>query len=381
MILTRTIKVKLDAKVSDVRPTIAAYTAAYNLVCKTGWESRDSNGVSLHDKTYQECRELLPSQLAVSARMKATESLASVKALMRKGQKGSCPESKEMSVRFDKNSYNVWFDRGEVSFSTVDGRKKSSFSMPPAFSKYLSWKRKSAELFVRKGEVFLSIVFDKETEDIIPSGKVVGVDRGIKKIAVTSDGKFFGGGEIKKQVLKIGKLRKALQSKGTKSAKRHLQKLDKKENRFRRDVNHKVSKAIVESLEPGTTIVLEDLTNIRDSSKNFRKEQRFLVNSWSFYQLETFLKYKAAGHGCLVVYGDARYTSQKCSKCGHTEKANRKSQSVFLCKHCGHSLNADFNASLNIKQNHLDATCHPGRAAVNRPIVASLTTQPQATAL
>ncbi|MGO9922629.1 MAG: zinc ribbon domain-containing protein [Isosphaeraceae bacterium] len=45
---------------------------------------------------------------------------------------------------------------------------------------------------------------------------------------------------------------------------------------------------------------------------------------------------------------DPRNTSRTCSECGHCEKANRKSQAVFLCKHCGFSANADGNAARNI---------------------------------
>jgi putative transposase len=164
--------------------------------------------------------------------------------------------------------------------------------------------------------------------------------------------------------------RKILQSKGTRSAKRHLRKIREKENRFRRDVNHVISKRIVDSLSQGTTLVLEDLTNIRDSSKKFRKEQKFLINGWSFFQLETFLTYKAAFKDCIVEFVDARYTSQGCSRCGHIERGNRTKQSLFKCKHCGFTLNADLNASRNISGNYQDATSHLGRAAINPPIVA-----------
>jgi putative transposase len=199
---------------------------------------------------------------------------------------------------------------------------------------------------------------------------VIGIDRGIKKIAVTSTNKFFGGGQIKRVVNRYRKLRKALQSKGTRSAKRHLRIIRKKENRFRKDVNHVVSRRIVDALEPGTTIVLEDLKGIRESSKSWRKEQRYWVNGWGFFQLDSFLTYKASFAGCFVDHVDPRYTSRKCSRCGHTEKGNRVKQSIFKCQHCGFTLNADLNAARNISNNYQDAKCHLGRADVNQPIVA-----------
>ena len=303
--------------------------------------------------------------------MKAAESLKAVRTLRKKGRKVSCPKAKSTSIRYDSNSYNVWFDKKIVSVSTIEGRKKFTFQTSPDFAQYHDWKRKSAELFIRGTKVFLGIVFEKEVNDPVRSEEVLGIDRGIKKIAVTSNNIFFGGNHVKKIVQRYRSLRSRLQSKGTRSAKRHLRKIREKENRFRRDVNHCVSKKIVNSVSPGTAIVLEDLKNIRACSKKFRKEQRYWINGWSFFQLESFLQYKAAGHGCFVDYVDARYTSQKCSVCGHTERGNRVKQSLFRCKHCSFSLNADLNAARNISSNYMDAKGYPCRATVNKPIVAN----------
>jgi len=368
----KAVTVKLECSPDLVMPTIKAYTKAFNHVCSVGWKDKDINAVSLHHKTYQFCKTLLPAQLTCSARNKAAEALKGVKAIIRKGRKATCPISKQSSIRYDHNSYTVWFDRKELSISTISGRKKLFFKAPPYFNDFADWRRTSAELFVRKGKVLLSLVFEKEITDIKPSGSIVGIDRGINKISVTSDNQFFGGSHVKQIVNRYKKLRKALQSKGTTSAKRHLQRINMKENRFRRDVNHVISKRIVSNLSQGTTLVLEDLTNIRTGSKKFRKEQRFWINGWSFFQLESFLKYKAAFAGCFVDFVDARYTSQKCSKCGHTERGNRTKQSLFKCKHCGFQLNADLNASRNISQNYQDAICHPDRGPVNDPIVIGI---------
>ena len=125
MKLVRTIKLLLQEDAQALRPTIDAYTKAFNFVCQTGWNDKDFNGVSLHNKVYSETRKYLPSQLACSARMKATEALKSVKKLQEKELKlakwkerepkiFSCPESKQTSIRYDARSYNVWFDRNEV---------------------------------------------------------------------------------------------------------------------------------------------------------------------------------------------------------------------------------------------------------------------------
>jgi IS605 OrfB family transposase len=102
---------------------------------------------------------------------------------------------------------------------------------------------------------------------------------------------------------------------------------------------------------PFETFVLEDL-QIRKEKKNGKKFNR-LMGSWSWKQFETFLIYKATLQGKKVVKVDARYTSQKCSVCGHIERGNRVSQGIFRCKKCGFELNADLNASRNIRQNYV----------------------------
>jgi len=370
MQLSRTIKIKLGISIEAIKPTIEAYTKAFNFVCRTGWNDSDSNGVSLHHKTYKELKKYLPSQLVISARMKATEALEAVKKRIRKKQKAACPKSKQASIRYDDRSYNVWFDRNEISLLTIDGRKRFPILVSEYFKQYLNWRRNSAEFFIRDNKVFLHIVFSKDISDTELTGKVVGIDRGIKKIAVTSENQFFSGGQIKKVSKRYEKLRSALQSCGSRSAKRHLRKISRKKNRFRTDANHVITKHIAESFEPGTVIALEKLTGIRQTAR-LRKKQRKDLHRWNFFQFEQFLTYKAEDRGMKVEYIDARYTSQKCSSCGYISRSNRQSQAVFKCKHCGFSLNAGINASRNIRQNYLDAKCYPGSAAVNQRIVGN----------
>lgn len=369
MKLIRTVKLRLNILPEEITPTLKAYTRAFNHVCQIGWQDKDFNGVSLHHKTYQATRSYLPSALAVSARMKATEALKSAKNRLKKKQTVSCLQSKLCSIRYDAGSYNVWFDRNKVSLLTINGRKKFSITVPEYFKQYLDWRRASADLFLRRNGIFLHIVFEKEISDVLPSGEVVGIDRGINNLAVTSNNQFFGSGHIKQVSLRYEKLRSKLQSYGSKSAKRHLRKLSKKENRFKADVNHTISKRIIQSLEPGTVIVLEDLRYIRQRSR-LRKKQRKQLHKWSFFQFQRFLTYKAEAKGMRVEYVDSRHTSQKCSVCGYISHSNRPYQSIFKCKHCGFSLHADLNAARNIRQNYLDAIGYPGGAAVNRPIVA-----------
>jgi len=163
---------------------------------------------------------------------------------------------------------------------------------------------------------------------------------------------------------RYSRFRAKLQKKGTKSAKRLLRKRSGREKRFAKDVNHCLSKAIVQTAQ-GTSrgIALEDLTHIRErAQRTVTKRHRRVLHSWGFCQLRAFIAYKAALAGVGVVYVNPAYTSQTCSACGHCEKANRKCQSKFLCRSCGFSAHADVNAAVNIRS----------RAAVNRPDAAAL---------
>ena len=80
-----------------------------------------------------------------------------------------------------------------------------------------------------------------------------------------------------------------------------------------------------------------------------RRKDRYVSVSWSFYDLEQKLKYKAALNESLVMNVDPRYTSQTCPVCGHTEKANRdKMKHIFCCKSCGYTSNDDRIGAMNL---------------------------------
>lgn len=144
------------------------------------------------------------------------------------------------------------------------------------------------------------------------------------------------------------RLRKRLQAKKTSSARRLLKKRRRKEARFAADVNHQISKRIVvEAERTGRGIAVEQLSGIRERVR-LRKPQRTTLHSWAFAQLGSFLGYKARQAGVAFVEVDCAYTSQMCSRCGHVDKRNRRSQAVFNCVRCDFVGHADHNAAINI---------------------------------
>ncbi len=75
-----------------------------------------------------------------------------------------------------------------------------------------------------------------------------------------------------------------------------------------------------------------------------------------------------------VIQVPAAYTSQKCAKCGHTEKANRKPQREFRCVACGHKNNADLNASANILASGIGAAARGGVYSLESPMSREMDT-------
>jgi len=174
------------------------------------------------------------------------------------------------------------------------------------------------------------------------------VDLGIVNIAATSDGQLAAGRRLNRYREHQQDLRAKLQAKGTQSAKRVLKRQRRKEQRFVTDTNHCISKSIVaEAARTGRGIALEELKGIRERVR-LRKPQRAAVHSWSFDQLGRFILYKAALAGVVVLQVDPAYSSQECADCQHTEKRNRPSQAVFICRACGVVAHADRNSSRNL---------------------------------
>ena len=352
---TITLRLPLATQQLDLlKQTAKQFSESFARVCQVGWAAKRVNGVELHHSTYASERELteLPSQLVCSARRKATEALASAKTKLRRGTHASCPTGKQLTARYDARSATIKLAEGTASLATIGGRVPVSFSLCSFYKRYLTWKVCSADLCFKQSRAFLHVVLSTDDVKVSSTGVAIGVDLGVNRPAVTSSADFLGERRWKNVIKKGFNLKRALQAKGTSSAKRHLKKLSNKENGFRKDCDHVMSRRIIDSAMPGTTIVLEDLVNIRGQIKARRKQRRRL-HCWSFARLQSFLDYKARMVGVAVEYVDPRYTSQKCSHCGHIERKNRQSQSWFVCKKCGFQHNADLNAAKNIRQNYL----------------------------
>jgi len=365
MIVIRTITLKLqvpDGCSSALLDTMRAYSTAFSISAQWGFDNRVWNKVENHKATYRVVRETvpdLPSSLVQGARDCACEALKAVKCK-------TVPERKPLAaMRYNQRVIRVNLIHGFATIASVKGRIKATFPISEYHRQYLTWTVTSSTIsYDRKKKVFyLHTSVEHPDVEPVQEVKVLGIDRGIVNIAVCSDNTFFNSRQVKRVRSKYAHLRQDVQSKGTRSAKRKLRKIAGRERRFVTDTNHCISKQIVES--DYTVFALEDLSKIRVQNRKSKEFNRKL-NNWSFYELEQFLQYKAEALGKQVTFVDPRYTSQKCSVCGHTYKGNREGSS-FRCRKCGFQLHADLNAARNIAQ--IGISCL-GRLSVNQPNVA-----------
>jgi putative transposase len=340
-------------QVSILRKTIEEHTLCFNTVAALGFTSKCSNGIELHKLTYYDLRKQYPdlrAQLVYAARVKATEAVKSALDRLKKKRKTGVPRAKFCPIRYDARSYWVKWESMTANLATVEGRVQLGFTIPAYARGYIGGKVCSAELCYCKGKFTLHIVVSLPQPNITPTQEVVGVDLGLNRPAVTSNRHFLGERRWKEQERRIFRLRRKLQAKGTRSARNHLRKLSGKLLRQRKDHDHVLSKRLVATSPAGSTIVFENLTNIRTRAKMKRHtETQRRLHSWSFAQLYAFTIYKAQEKGIEVTKVDPRHTSQTCHQCGYQAKNNRRSQSLFLCRRCGYSLNADLNGALNIR--------------------------------
>ena len=366
---TVTAKVQIYTSDSDKQTlflTMNAYTDACNYVSEYVFKTHNLKQFSLNKELYSDLRDKfgLKSQMAQSV-LKTV--IARYKTILENQHEWIKPEFKkkqydlvwnrDYSLTKDKFSVNTLSERLKVDF-TVQGMEKY-------FNKDI-YEFGTAKLVYKHKKFFLHIPVTAEIPEVNDSEicNVVGIDRGINFIITTFDSArktgFVSGKQVKTKRAHYKALRKELQMRKTPSARKRLKCIGQRENRWMQDVNHVVSKALVDRYHENTLFVLEDLTGIRSATESVKVKDRYVSVSWSFYDLEQKLEYKAKRNHQKVLKVDPRYTSQTCPRCGHTEKANRnKKLHLFKCKCCGYSSNDDRIGAMNLYRKGIDYLSNP----------------------
>ena len=374
-----TVTVKIQISVSDadkvlLNDTMSVYSDACNYVSTYVFHTHDLKQSSLNKALYSTLREKfgLKSQMAQSV-FKTV--IARYKTILEN-------QNEWIQPNFKKPQYDLVWNRDYsltqncFSVNTLNGRVKLPY-FSKGMSKYFDhtvYKFGTAKLVNRHGKYFLHIpvTYDIKESNISDICNVVGIDRGINFVVATYDSKhksgFVSGKAIKQKRANYSKLRKELQMRQTPSARRRLKAIGQRENRWMQDVNHQVSKALVENNPKHTLFVLEDLSGIRNATERVKTKDRYVSVSWSFYDLEQKLIYKAKQNQSSVIKVSPKYTSQCCPVCGHIEKSNRnKKLHLFTCKTCGYKSNDDRIGAMNLYRmgiNYLEDSQVPSTVTV-----------------
>lgn len=355
-----TITAKVQIVVSDtdkvlLNKTMSVYRDACNYVSDYVFRTHDLKQFSLNKVLYSTLREAfgLKSQMAQSV-FKTV--IARYKTILENQNEWIRPSFKKLQYDLVWNrDYSL--TQNCFSVNTLHGRRKLPY-FTEGMSKYFDrsiYRFGTAKLVSKHGKYFLHIpvTYDVEESSISDICNVVGIDRGIHFVVATYDSNhtsgFVSGKTMKQKRANYSKLRKELQMRHTPSSRRRLKAIGHRENRWMQDINHQVSKALVESNPKHTLFVVEDLSGIRNATERVKTKDRYVSVSWSFYDLEQKLIYKAKQKQSSVIKVDPRYTSQCCPVCGHTEKSNRnKKIHLFTCKNCGYKSNDDRIGAMNL---------------------------------
>ena len=356
--ITITAKVQIVATDTDkvlLNKTMSVYCDACNYVSDYVFRTHDLKQFSLNKILYSTLREKfsLKSQMAQSV-FKTV--IARYKTILEN-------QNEWIKPSFKKPQYDLVWNRDYsltqncFSVNTLNGRVKLPY-FAEGMSKYFNhsiYRFGTAKLVNKRGKYYLHIpvTYEVEESNISDICNVVGIDRGINFVVATYDSKhksgFVSGKAIKQKRANYSRLRKELQMRHTPSSRRRLKAIGQRENRWMQDINHQVSKALATGNPKHTLFVLEDLTGIRNAAERVKTKDRYVSVSWSFYDLEQKLIYKAKQNQSSVINVDPRYTSQCCPACGHTEKSNRnKKIHLFTCKNCGYTSNDDRIGAMNL---------------------------------
>lgn len=338
---------------------------------------REKYGFTVQGITYDATKkyEDIPSNIRAAVSQKVYKTINKLNFKIQTNQvslpsytKDTMPIDFQWRDNLYKNEKDYFFRFfNEYKFKLFFGRDKSG--VKSIVDKVLDGKYKGcgSSIIIKKNKIFLYLVFQFEKEDTnveLDYSKVLGIDLGINRPVSLgrNDEKYVPqiniGGKIQHTRMGMYKIRRSLQqnlkyASGGRGRSNKLQKLDNlrnKEHNFIETTNHQLSRAVINyCLKEGVgTIHMEDLTNITKDTKSY------FLKSWSFYQFQQMIEYKAKEHGIQVLYVDPKHTSQTCSCCGNKDSEQRVS-TKFICSNekCDEHLverDADINAAINISR-------------------------------
>lgn len=325
---------------------------AFNFCAQIAVEENTPCNIKMfHDSMYNRIREkfpLIPAQGAIKIYKEVLSAVRSIKTNKHKDAK--TPQRKYLSLHLDKRMYNKLSVDG-IFLSTPIARRRELCTFvlyDKAKELFASYTFADPLIFAKNNRLFLSIPFEVPTAPCADETSI-GVDMGIKRLFVTSEGKFFRDKKYLANRRKLRYLKRNIQSKGTKSANRHLRKLSVKERNISKDMIQRSTSALLRSTN-ASIIVLEDLKRLKKNTSTTndgykRKRHNSALSQVPMYAFKEVLMHKAQLVGKRVETVSPVYTSQTDSR---TNKRDGKRQGCRYYCSDGIVLDADWNAAVNI---------------------------------
>ena len=302
-----------------------------------------SNLKALHNAFYYNTREShsgFPSQMVIRAEMDCLASYKSIKSNKHKITKSF--EKHNLSLRLDKRLYSKTKEQNKIKITTKEKKKEFEIVLYPKLQELMDkYIYCDPLIFVRDGKLMISLTFETAPKEPLKKTLCLGVDLGIRRVAACSDGRLIIDKKFNKEKRKLRYLKSQLKSSGTKSSRKHLNKLRRKERNKNKNQVHLVANEILRT--NANVIALENLKGIK--AKKHKNQNKNAISQVPIFELRTVLTYKAKNMGKHVCLVSPSYTSQIDNISGIREGERRGCR--FYAK-SGLVYDADLNAAINI---------------------------------
>lgn len=361
----------LTAKSQDdldsLKQLLEYHKLAFNQASEIQFKQKTNSIIVLHSKFYSKFRKsqpLIPSQVVIRGEQECLSAYRSIKSNKHKISKPLI--KKRLSMRLDKRLY-IKSDLFTIRITTTNKRKTFNFIVYPRLKELLEkYGHQDPFLYEDNGKIYISFCFDNKPKEKLKQKLALGVDLGIRRASAMSDGRIiidkkFNAG---KRILRFNK--RKLQAKGTKAARKHLNRLRHKEYFKNKNQTHLIANEILKT--NADTICLENLKGIKAKKNKFQNKNA--ISQVPLFELRRIITYKAENQGKTILLVNPYNTSKTDSVTGKIEGIRKGCR--FYAK-SGLVYDSDLNAAQNIaKRSKLPVSCGnilDGQASIIRLIV------------
>lgn len=362
MDIQRTISIMIEPD-KDLERTLEAFRGVQHALSESCFNNgKPLNALTLQRECYHKVKGIVSSQLTISAIRLVAGAYHSARSNKKPARRPFLFKKARALFLIGKRGRDADFRKdGTLSIWTVAGRKRLTYSVPDDFKPTFARAKEidSLTVILRDGKLIGRVTLTLEVaspQGILPVG--IDLNETNALVAVDPDGHtlFISGKATKVKNRRMAKTRARLQSKhatrkaekkDTRSVRRLLKRLGRKQRNRTRTFAQQTAKQLVEFAPANAVLVFEDLHMPQPQKGKVRgRALRRRLSLWQHGLIREAVTNKAQEHGMLVAKVDPKYTSKNCSRCGLRGIRKRHS---FTCPHCGYAEHADKNAAINIR--------------------------------